>query len=119
MSIKFQGINTHAKDPVKTFEFYKGIGLTVSEEAAPDDEWYGASFDIGNGSLLWVWREHEGANGGQKSPIQIVFHSTDMDADYIALKEKGYDITEPELMFYGGREMKLTDPDGNSILFLD
>ena len=44
---------------------------------------------------------------------------SDMDEDYAMLKEKGYAVSEPELMFYGGREMHLTDPDGNSILLLN
>jgi len=30
MSIKFSGINIHSKDPVNSFEFYKGLGLTVT-----------------------------------------------------------------------------------------
>jgi len=42
-----------------------------------------------------------------------------MDKKYEELKNKNYAITEPELMFYGGREMNLIDPDGNKILFLD
>ena len=37
MAIKFTGINIHAKDPVKTFEFYEGLGLTVKTEVAADD----------------------------------------------------------------------------------
>ena len=43
MSIKFSGINIHSKDPVNSFEFYKGLGLTVSEEVSDsNNEWYGA-----------------------------------------------------------------------------
>lgn len=117
MSITFSGINIHAKDPVKSFEFYKGIGLPVKTEAALDDNWYGAEFDIG-GSILWIWRDHAGASCSVNPPIQIVLNCTDIKQSFTELKSAGYDVTEPELMFYNGWEMNLTDPDGNKILFL-
>jgi len=124
MSVKFSGINISAKDPVKSFEFYKGIGLAVKEEAAPDSEWYGAEFDIG-GSTLWIWRDNSGndtENMGRVT-LQIVIGCEGIgktfEEFYAELKTKGYAVSEVELMFYGGKEMNLTDPDGNKILFLD
>jgi len=124
MSIKFSGINIMAKDPVKSFEFYKGLGLPVSEEASPDDKYYGASFHIGDGAALWIWRDDGGndtENTGRMT-IQIVLGMgglENMQKNYQAYKAKGYAISEPEKQFYGGWEMQLTDPDGNKILFLD
>lgn len=47
------------------------------------------------------------------SSIVMIFLLT-----YNDLKAKGYDITEPELKFYGDYEMKLKDADGNLLLFL-
>jgi uncharacterized glyoxalase superfamily protein PhnB len=117
MAISFSGINIAAKDPVKSFEFYRGLGLAVKTEAAADDEWYGAELDIGGGTL-WIWRDRDGAQGSEKPPITIVLKASDMDGDYAALKSRGYAVGEPELMFYGGKEMSLTDPDGNQLLFL-
>ena len=124
MAIKFSGINIHAKDPVKSFEFYKGLGLTVSEEVTdPNNEWYGASFDIG-GATLWIWRDNSGNNTENigRMTIQIVLGMgglEDMRKSYREYKIKGYAVSEPEKQFYGGWEMNLTDPDGNKILFLD
>jgi predicted enzyme related to lactoylglutathione lyase len=138
MNVRFSGINIHAKDPVKSFEFYKGLGFPVTEEAEPDSVYYGASFDLG-GSTLWIWRDGGGETAGNikrvtdesKTPtdpetsvkskvlIEIVLSCPDMDITYTHLIAKGYTLTAPELMFYGGREMKLSDPDGNRILFLD
>jgi uncharacterized glyoxalase superfamily protein PhnB len=121
MSIKFSGINIHSKDPVKSFEFYKGLGLTVSEEVTdPNNEWYGASFDIG-GSALWIWRDNSGndTDSNGRMTVEIVMGLEDIDKSYTEFMEKGYAVSEVEKMFYGGREMKLTDPDGNKILFLD
>ena len=48
----------------------------------------------------------------------LVLHCDDIFATYNDLKAKGYDITEPELKFYGDYEMKLKDADGNLLLFL-
>ena len=31
MAISFCGVNTYAKDSVKAYEFYKGIGFSVKE----------------------------------------------------------------------------------------
>ena len=118
MSITFAGINIHAKDPVASFAFYKGIGLTVTEEAEPDSEWYGASFELGGGTL-WIWRDNSGTEGSGRMTMQIVMQCSDINKSYYDLKESGYLVTEPELMFYGGKEMHLTDPDGNKILFFD
>ena len=121
MSIRFSGINIMAKDPVKSFEFYKGLGLNVKEEVEnPNSEWYGATFDLG-GADLWIWRDNSGddAENTGRMTMQIVIGCADMDKTYADLKSKGYAITEPEKMFYGGREMNLIDLDGNKILFLD
>ena len=121
MAIKFSGINISAKDPVKSFEFYKGMGFTVSEEVEPTNEYYGASFGLGNDTALWIWRDNDGnytENSGRMT-IQIVLSCDDIHKTYEELKAKGYDVSEVELMFYGGKEMNLTDPDGNKILFLD
>jgi predicted enzyme related to lactoylglutathione lyase len=118
--LKFSGINILSKTPEKSFEFYKGLGLTVTEEAEDGSEYYGATFDLGNGATLWIWRDNgndKDVNGRVTS--QIVIGCEDMQKTYDDLNAKEYPITEPELMFYGGMEMNLIDPDGNRILFLD
>ena len=110
MAIHFGGINFCTKNPEKVYEFYKNMGLEIKEEPDTNDEHYGASFALGGDSTLWIWRS-EG--------VQLVIGCDDMDETYAELSAKGYAVTPPELMFYGGREMTLTDPMGNKILFLD
>jgi len=133
--VTFSGINIYAKDPVKSYEFYKGLGFTEKTEADPGDEWYGAEFDLGGESVLWIWRDNggtdadaetgagavvvDGADNVGRLTLQIVVKCDDIDGTYEELKSKGYAISEPKLMFYGGNEMNLVDPDGNKILFLD
>ena len=119
MGIQFSGINITAKDPVQSFAFYKGLGFPVTAAVEPDNEWYGATFDLG-GTTLWIWREQgNGAENAGRMTIQMVIKCEDMDKTYAELSAKGYAVTQPELMFYGGKEMNLADPDGNRILFLD
>ncbi|MEE8412931.1 MAG: VOC family protein [Dehalococcoidales bacterium] len=117
MGFTFSGINILTKDPGKSFEFYKGIGLTVEKEGDPDSEWDTGIFkllDIENAPLLWIWRNPE--NKDIKNTI--VMKCEDIDQTYEELKEKGYAVNPPEMQFYGGKEMNLVDPDGNEILFL-
>ena len=115
--ISFSCINIYAKDPEKSFEFYKGLGFEVIKEGDPATDWYGGGFkltDIENGPELWIWRNTD--NRDIKN--NIVLHCDDIQASYEALKAKGYAVSPPELQFYGDYEMNLTDADGNVILFL-
>lgn len=117
MDIKFSCINFYSKEPDKMFEFYKGLGLKVKTEGDSSSEWYGAGFtltDFEDGPEMYIWRNTD--NRVRKN--EIVFHCENIHETYNTLKEKGYAVTQPELMFYGDYEMKLTDPDGNEILFL-
>ena len=117
--INYRGINIHSNDPAESFEFYKGLGFPVKEEAEDGSEWYGAVLEIG-GSDLWIWRDRSrGEENTGRMTVEIVLSCEDIDKTYAELKSKGYSVTEPELMFYGVREMRLTDPDGNRILLLD
>ncbi|MFC2038208.1 VOC family protein [Chloroflexota bacterium] len=117
MGFTYLGVNIYAKDPVKSFQFYKGIGLTVENEGNPDSDWFGALFkllDYEDAPTLWIWRDTE--NKAIKN--NIVMKCEDIDQTYQELKEKGYAVDPPEMQFYGGREMNLVDPDGNEVLFL-
>jgi len=123
MAMQFSGINIHAKDALKSYEFYKGLGFAVKEVGDnPADEWWCAEFHI-NGSSLWIWKlRPETTQSNDRAAVNLVVNCGGIDsmkALYAEWKTAGYDISEPELQFYGGWEMNLTDPDGNRILFLD
>jgi len=126
MSIKFSGINIFAKEPVKSYKFYKGLGLPVSEvDEIPTDgatlgEWWSASFDM-DGKTLWIWNGTHGKNSPSRCNELVMGCEglDEMNRMYEEYKAAGYEISKPELQFYGGWEMHLVDPDGNKILFLD
>ena len=121
MAIKFAGINILSKDAYKAYKFYKGLGFTVKTvDDDPSSEWWCAEFDI-NGSTLWIWKSHSDkvVGNGDFMPIILVITCEDIQKSYEEFIEKGYAVSKPEKMFYGGWEMNLTDIDGNKILFLD
>ena len=64
---------------------------------------------------IWIWNDQENKDGIRNT---LILHCDDIFATYNDLKAKGYNITEPELKFYGDYEMKLKDADGNLLLFL-
>ena len=119
MGVTFSGINILAKDPEKSFNFYKGLGFAAKEEGDPASEWFGAELDFG-GNILWIWRDNSGnhAEGAVRTTLQIVIDCRDIHESFKVFKTAGYDVTQPQKMFYGGWEMNLADPDGNKILFL-
>jgi len=121
VSIKFEGINIYSKDAHKSFEFYKGLGFDVKKvDDDTVDEWWCGELLI-NGSTLWIWKDHSGidAEKSERVAMQFVVKCEDIQKSYEEFKAKGYDVSQPKKMFYGGWEMKLTDIDGNRILFLD
>ena len=121
MAITFSGINIMAKDAYKTYEFYKGLGFAVREvDEDLDSEWWCAQLDI-NGSTLWIWKDHSGhaAKIDRGKALNFVVKCEDIHQSYEEFLAKGYAVSQPEKMFYGGWEMNLTDPDGNEILFLN
>ena len=120
MVFRFSGINISSTDPVKTFEFYKRLGFRVNEERAPDDKWYGAALALAGESdepQIWIWRRQE----GEETVVKNAFvFSTDgkLDETYQQFKAAGIDCRPPFTAVWGGQEMTLTDPDGNTLLFL-
>ncbi len=121
MGIKFAGINILSKDAYKAYEFYKGLGFTIKEvDENLEEKWWCAQFDI-NGSTLWIWKDHSEnvSRKNERMAVTFVVGCENIHESYEEFKLKGYDVSQPEKHFYGGWEMKLTDLDGNTILFLD
>lgn len=48
----------------------------------------------------------------------LVFDCDDLDKTYEELLTKGLNIDPPRTAVWGGRELYVTDPDGNTILLL-
>ena len=115
LSAGFSGINIYTEGPETSFEFYRSLGFPVLKEGSGD--WFGAALRLGEGAdapVVWIWRNKTSL----ESKNHLVFHCGDIDRTYERLKARGCAIEPPQTQFYGGREMTLTDPDGNVLLFL-
>ena len=119
MDMRFSGINLHSSNPAKTLDFYKALGLTVLEEPAPDDKWYGARLaltDEEKTPVIWIWRRGENEADYRN---HIVFDAVEgLEAVYARLCAAGISCEPPFTAAWGGRELVLCDPDGNEVLFL-
>ncbi len=116
--MKFHGINYYSKQPQKIFDFYKALGLYVIQEKESDD-YFGAALSLSGDKepLLWIWTTPE----GQEQPCcNHLYFTTDNTVweVYESLKEKGILCPEPVKTFWGGTELIVTDPDGNTVLYI-
>lgn len=120
MEFKFSGINIYSKKPEVVFEFYKKLGFKVLEESAADDEWYGAMFALQedkNEPMIWIWRQGDKDNNIVCN--HFVFSTNGkMDEVYENIIAAGIECKPPFTAVWGGRELKLHDPEGNVLLFL-
>ena len=114
MGISLSGINSYTKNPAQIFEFYRGLGWKVVNEGDLSTDWFGTEFGFNN-LTIWIWHDKDGKYDIKNN---FVIHCDDIFETNKELKAKGYDVSEPELMFYGDYEMKLFDEDGNLLLFL-
>lgn len=115
---KFDGVNLYSKNPLRCKRFYHDLlGIPVLSDDLRDFD--GAQFRFGeNSPKLYLWDDAR-REGRKIGPVQLVFHCDDLDLTYQELKEKGADIDPPVSTDWGGRELRLCDPDGNEILLLD
>ncbi len=116
--MKFHGINYYSKQPQKIFDFYKTLGLRVVQEKESDD-YFGAALALTDDTepLIWIWTIPEDK---EQPCCNNLYFTTDGKVleVYEALKAKGIDCPEPINTFWGGMELILTDPDGNTILYV-
>lgn len=120
MNFKFRGINISSNNPEKTFEFYKKLGFRVLEECEPDDQWYGATFalqDDKDEPVIWIWRRQDGDEMVVKNNFVFGVDGK-LEETYHQFKAAGIECDPPVVAVWGGQELTLTDPDGNSLLFL-
>lgn len=89
MNIHFYGLNFYSKQPQVIFDFYKALGFRVVQ-------------------------------GKEQSCCNNLYFTTNgkVEEIYENIKAAGIDCPEPIKTFWGGTELTVTDPDGNTILFL-
>ncbi len=108
-------------DQDKALEFYTGtLGFEVRADIpfGEGDRWLEVG-PAGGGAAIAIMPPRPGADPGNDQTC-VALTTTDVEADYQALKEKGLDVDEP----MGGedpvpRMFFLRDPDGNNLLLVE
>ncbi len=114
----FHGLNYYSKDPQRLFDFYKALGLRVVQEKESED-YYGAALalDSSDEPVMWIWSVPKGQ---EQACCNNLYFTTDghVQEIYERLTAAGISCPPPVKTFWGGTELTVTDPDGNTILFL-
>ena len=116
MITKFSGMNITSKNPEQLALFYKDIlGVKMLEE---DENYDGVSFgNNGDEPIFWIWDENKWGKSNDGT-VCLVFGCDDHDKTYEELKAKGVELDPPKTAVWGGKELYVKDPDGNTILIL-
>ena len=117
MITKFHGVNISSQDPEQLTRFYnEKLGIPILQK--DEDSYDGVELGFLEGSpTIIIWDEKKWG----KSSIGIVnfvFDCDDLEKTYQELKAKGVNIDPPITAVWGGKELPLTDLDGNKVLLL-
>lgn len=114
---EFICINISTKDTVKLVNFYKEkLGVPILSEGYGNYDGATLGF-IKDAPSICVWDEDKW--GIYEGHPTFVLQSDGLDKTYEELVAKGLHPTKPEMMVWGGREVRLDDPDGNHIMILE
>lgn len=118
MSLHFHGLNYYSKQPQRLFDFYKTLGLNVVQEKESDD-YFGAALALSDQKepVIWIWSIPDGKEQSCCNNLYFTTGGKVMEV-YETIRAAGIDCPEPVKTFWGGTELTVTDPDGNTILFL-
>jgi predicted enzyme related to lactoylglutathione lyase len=116
MITKFRGMNITSKAPKRLALFYRDVlGLTMFGD---DPNYDGVTF--GNDEdqpVFWIWDENKWGKANEGA-VTLVFECDDHPKTYETLKQKGVALDPPKTAVWGGKELFVLDPDGNSVLIL-
>lgn len=116
MITKFRGFNITSANPKRLVEFYRDL---LNIPILGDDENYdGVEFGyIQDAPVFWIWDETKWGKSNEGA-VCLVFDCDDHEKTYNELKAKGVDLEPPKTAVWGGKELYVKDPDGNTILIL-
>ena len=116
MITKFRGMNISSKDPKRLALFYRDVlGITMLEK---DENFDGVTFGNDESEpIFWIWNENNWGKANTGT-VTFVFDCDDHDKTYEELKQKGVELDPPKTAGWGGKELFVKDPDGNTILIL-
>ncbi len=117
MITKFGGMNISSRNPAAMVEFYNGkLGIPLLGDDASDCDGAEIGFDI-NQPHIWIWDEAKWGKANH-GVVTFVFDCDDHDKTYAELTAKGIELNPPAVASWGGKELYVKDPDGNTVLIL-
>ena len=101
------------------------LGFQVVNAYEPEGHFYWASMELGNAALMLNAAFEDEKRPEKMDPgrvrghgdTELYFEVKDVQAVCDSLKEKGLSVKEPANTHYHTREIRLTDPDGYSLIF--
>ena len=116
MITNFRGMNISSKAPQRLVAFYRDtLGIPVLEDDENSD---GVTFGYHpDEPVFWIWDENKWGKIGTGT-VCFVFDCDDHEKTYQELKAKGVELDPPKTAVWGGKELYVTDPDGNTLLLL-
>jgi len=114
--LKFRGTNISSTDPERLALFYRDVlGVTMFGD---DPNYDGVAFGNNeNEPIFWIWDENKWGKSNTGA-VTLVFDYADLNKFYADLRQKGVELDPPKTAVWGGKELIIKDPDGNTILFL-
>ena len=93
-----------------SLEFYRALGFALEEH---NEEWGWAKLTFGDASLML----DQSINGHPSAPRQSVLYlyPDDIAAYHRQVRATGLDVPDLDVTFYGMREFRIDDPDGNRL----
>ena len=116
--MNFHGINYYSKQPQRLLNFYRTLGFRVVQEKESDD-YFGVALALTDQKepLIWIWSISEDKEQPCCNNLYFTINGKVIEV-YASLKAKGIACPEPVKTFWGGMELLVTDPDGNTILYV-
>ncbi len=116
MITKFQGLNISSKDPKQLILFYKEILELKILDDDPNDN--GVAFgNEENEPVFWIWDENK-CGKSITGTVTLVFDCDDHQKTYEDLIRKGVSLNPPSVADWGGTELVVKDPNGNTVSIL-
>ena len=117
MIVKFGGMNISSANPEAMVRFYtETLGIPLLSGGPGDYDGAEVGYDIDQ-PHIWIW---DAARWGRANAgaVTFVFECDDHDKTYEELTRKGLTLDPPVVASWGGKELHVKDPDGNTLLLL-
>jgi glyoxylase I family protein len=114
-------------DMPTSLRFYRDIvGFKIVNHSGGDDDRYDwVELKLGNASLMLntAYEQHErpvkpdAARVAAHADTCLFIGCPDVDGAYRYLRDRGVDVKEPEIAWYGMKQLTVVDPDGYGVCF--